>query len=103
MQDDTAAAVWGLAGTKADDLLSAYQTKFRWCEINATAYRLPSADQIAKWRSQCAPGFELSLKVPMSITHEHGLREGGFGLLEQFATAVRGLGPFTGAYPRVRG
>ena len=87
----------GLVGTKADDLLSAYQTKFRWCEINATAYKLPSADQIAKWRKQCAAGFELSLKVPMSITHEHGLREGCFGLLEQFATAVRGLGPFAGA------
>ena len=83
-------------GTKPADFLTAYQARFSWVEINSTAYHIPTLDQVNKWAAQCSKGFQISLKVPMQITHEHRLGESSHGHLQRFVSAALHLGDFLG-------
>ncbi len=46
-----------------------YATLFPTVELNASFYRLPSAEAFATWRAETPPGFVMSVKVSRFITH----------------------------------
>ena len=47
-----------------------YATRFPCVEINSTFYRPPTREQLAKLADRTAPGFQFSLKVPRTVSHE---------------------------------
>ncbi len=56
--------------TKASDFLRYYASHFSTIELNTSHYRIPSLDQVAKWRSQVASDFLFCPKVFQGISHE---------------------------------
>lgn len=52
-----------------------YATQFPCVEINSTFYRPPSPGQLARLANRTPPGFQFSLKVPRTISHEHGIHD----------------------------
>ena len=66
------------AGTSAERMAPYYATQFPCVEINSTFYRVPGPGQLARLADRTAPGFQFSLKVPRTISHEqrvHDLRQ----------------------------
>lgn len=64
-------------GTSLERMPRYYATQFPCVEINSTFYRAPSREQLARLADRTAPGFQFSLKVPRTISHEqriHALR-----------------------------
>ena len=61
-------------GAKAKDYLRLYSRRLNTVEGNTTFYALPSADTVARWREDAAPGFRFCLKFPQAISHAHRLR-----------------------------
>jgi uncharacterized protein YecE (DUF72 family) len=57
-------------GTQSHDLLPAYARHFPAVEINASFYRPPTPEQVAKMARRTPPGFAFTLKVPRSASHE---------------------------------
>jgi len=55
---------------KSEDQLEAYQDTFSAVEINGTFYGMPAESTISQWKRRSADGFEMSLKVPKSVTHD---------------------------------
>ena len=51
------------------DWLEVYARRFDTVEVNATFYRLPSRDAVARWAEQVPPGFVFTVKVSRYITH----------------------------------
>ena len=66
------------AGAKAGDFLRLYAERLPTVELNATFYRLPSEEQLAKWGAQTPPAFRFGVKMTRTITH--------LGRLEQLST-----------------
>jgi uncharacterized protein YecE (DUF72 family) len=57
-------------GTSLERMPRLYATQFPCVEINSTFYRPPTREQLAKLADRTAPGFQFSLKVPRTVSHE---------------------------------
>jgi uncharacterized protein YecE (DUF72 family) len=81
-------------GTRSSDSLRAYAQRFSSLELNATHYRLPTLEQVARWAAAVGPGFRFVPKAPQVISHE---RCPDLGLWRAFAETTFGfeekLGP----------
>jgi uncharacterized protein YecE (DUF72 family) len=49
-----------------------YAQFFSTVEVNSTFYRMPGEPQVSSWveKAKAHPGFEFSVKMPRSVTHE---------------------------------
>jgi uncharacterized protein YecE (DUF72 family) len=78
--------------------LEHYATLFDTVEVNATFYRLPSRDAVARWVEQTPPGFVFAVKASRYLTHMKRLTDMERGVqrfyerIEPLATTPR-LGP----------
>ena len=61
------------AGARADELLGLYAARLPAVELNASGYRLPSADQFASWAAQVPDGFRFAVKAPRLVLRQPGL------------------------------
>jgi uncharacterized protein YecE (DUF72 family) len=68
-----------------------YAAHFDTVEINASFYRLPTADIFCRWRDQAPPGFRYAVKAPRFITHMRKLLGCDEGMAE-FLERARNLG-----------
>ncbi|HYD43307.1 MAG TPA: DUF72 domain-containing protein [Anaeromyxobacter sp.] len=75
--------------------LARYTQFFDTVELNATFYRLPTADAAERWRAGVPRGFVFAVKGSRYLTHLKRLRDAGEGL-ERFFGPVRHLGPTLG-------
>jgi uncharacterized protein YecE (DUF72 family) len=51
------------------DWLEVYAREFKTVEVNATFYRLPNRDAVARWAEQVPEGFVFTVKVSRYLTH----------------------------------
>ncbi len=72
-----------------------YAKQLSSVEINASFYRLPSADILHEWRRQVPRGFRFAFKASRYLTHMKKLRPAPGGLERMFACAKE-LGPQLG-------
>ncbi len=72
-----------------------YAAHFDTVEVNASFYRLPTAETFAKWRDQAPDGFCYAIKAPRTITHMKKLKECDAQVAE-FLGRARNLGPALG-------
>jgi uncharacterized protein YecE (DUF72 family) len=78
--------------------LEHYATLFDTVEVNATFYRLPSRDAVARWVEQTPPGFVFAVKASRYLTHMKRLTDMERGVqrfyerIEPLATTPK-LGP----------
>ncbi len=56
-------------GTPRSRWLEVYAARFDTVEVNATFYRLPSRDAVARWVSQTPDGFVFAVKASRYLTH----------------------------------
>src|SRR5437773_6434394 len=73
--------------------LEHYAERFDTVEVNATFYRLPRRDAVARWVEQTPEGFTFSVKASRYLTHVKRLRDLGPGL-ELF---LERIGPLLGS------
>ncbi|MBJ6985049.1 DUF72 domain-containing protein [Luteimonas sp. MC1750] len=85
-----ASAHRGLFGA-GDSALARYATLFDATEINSSFYRPHRRETYARWAETVPAHFRYSVKLPRTITHEHGLR-GALPLLDDFLAQAGGLG-----------
>ncbi len=52
------------AGARTDEFLGLYARRLPAVELNATGYRLPSAEQFRRWAEQVPDGFCFAVKAP---------------------------------------
>jgi uncharacterized protein YecE (DUF72 family) len=77
-------------GVPARRWLEHYATLFRTVEVNATFYRLPSAEAVENWAAQTPGDFLFSVKASRYLTHVKrlkGVREGG----KRFTASIEAL------------
>lgn len=72
-------------GTK--DELTYYATEFNALEFNSTFYRIPTPEQVEKWRKKTGTHFKFFPKVPSTISHYKRLLNTD-DLVTQFAETV---------------
>ena len=60
--------------------LEYYAERFDTVEINATFYRLPKREAVARWATQVPNGFCFAVKASRYLTHVRRLRDLGDGL-----------------------
>jgi uncharacterized protein YecE (DUF72 family) len=53
-------------GSKPEEFLAYYATRFDTVELNSTGYRLPSADQFRRWADAVPDGFEFAPKFSLT-------------------------------------
>jgi uncharacterized protein YecE (DUF72 family) len=53
-------------GTKPEDFLRFYATRFDTVELNTTGYRLPAEEQFRRWAEAVPDGFRFAVKLPLS-------------------------------------
>ncbi|HET7566838.1 MAG TPA: DUF72 domain-containing protein [Gaiellaceae bacterium] len=70
--------------------LEFYAERFDTVEVNATFYRLPRVDAVARWVEQTPPGFLFAVKASRYLTHVKRLRDLGPGL-ETFLERIEPL------------
>lgn len=75
--------------------LEYYAARFPVVEINATFYRMPAAETLARWSAVTPPAFTFALKAPQRITHVARLRDVD-PVVGAFAEVARTLGPKLG-------
>jgi uncharacterized protein YecE (DUF72 family) len=68
---------WYPRGTKSKDFLAAYGQQFNTIELNTTHYRIPTPEQVGKWRAAVPADFRFCPKVPQRISHDRNLGLGG--------------------------
>jgi uncharacterized protein YecE (DUF72 family) len=84
--------------------LELYAERFDTVEINATFYRLPTRDAVARWVEQTPTRFEFTVKVSRYLTHIKRLTDVDNGMalfyerIEPMVTAGR-LGPLLWQLP----
>lgn len=71
-------------GTRADEMLEFYAKIFGTVEVDSTFYAVPSVGSVEGWYRKTPDDFTLSLKMPQEITHEYGLREASFTIVDEF-------------------
>jgi uncharacterized protein YecE (DUF72 family) len=54
------------AGTQPGEFLGFYATRFDTVELNTTAYRLPAAEQFARWADTVPEGFRFAPKLAVA-------------------------------------
>ena len=69
--------------------LERYAQLFDTVELNATFYRLPSADAVDRWRALAPPGFTFAVKGSRYLTHMKRLLDAGPGLRRFFRPVSR--------------
>lgn len=74
-----------------DSVLQRYSNRFPIVEINSSFYRSHRAEPYARWAATVPPGFQFSVKLPRTVSHERGLR-GTAGLLTGFLDDIHHLG-----------
>jgi uncharacterized protein YecE (DUF72 family) len=82
-------------GLPASKMLSYYAGQFGTVEINATFYRMPTEQVLARWAAQVPETFRFSLKAPRRITHDKRLKDCA-ELAGHFVETARTLGPRLG-------
>ncbi len=70
--------------------LEFYAEHFDTVEVNATFYRLPRPQAVARWLEQTPPGFLFAVKASRYLTHVKRLRDLGPGL-ERFLACLEPL------------
>ncbi len=70
--------------------LKGYSEEFSSAEVNATFYKLASADAVKRWIEQTPPGFEFTVKASRYMTHKWRLQETA-RLAERFYEPLRPL------------
>ncbi|MEM7371612.1 MAG: DUF72 domain-containing protein [Bacteroidota bacterium] len=56
-------------GTKPAEYLSHYSRSFNTIELNTTHYRIPTAEQVTKWKESASDNFVFCPKIPQIISH----------------------------------
>jgi uncharacterized protein YecE (DUF72 family) len=74
--------------------LDHYATQLSSCEINATFYRVPSLDAVARWAAAAPDGFRYAIKAHYVITHSYSAPPKELG--GRFNSAAEALGPRLG-------
>ncbi|MFP5222706.1 MAG: DUF72 domain-containing protein [Acidobacteriota bacterium] len=72
-----------------------YARRFDAVELNATFYRLPSENAVARWRETAPPGFLYAVKASRFITHYRRLKNPEAGL-KVFFDRIKDLGDTLG-------
>lgn len=75
-------------GTK--DELVYYSTQFNSIEMNATFYRMPSPEQVKKWKEKTPVGFRFFPKISQDISHFRRLLNTE-KLVEDYSYAISGF------------
>ncbi|MDH4319012.1 MAG: DUF72 domain-containing protein, partial [Desulfobulbaceae bacterium] len=57
-------------GTKSADMLTLYSLRFPVVELNYTWYQMPMADSVERMSRRVGPGFQFSVKLTRTMTHE---------------------------------
>jgi uncharacterized protein YecE (DUF72 family) len=70
--------------------LELYSQRFDTVEVNATFYRLPSRDGVARWVEQTPEGFVFAVKASRYLTHIKRLTDLGAGV-ERFYERIEPL------------
>jgi uncharacterized protein YecE (DUF72 family) len=78
-----------------DRWLSAYTRQFDTVELNNSFYRLPEAEQFARWRREVPRGFEFAVKASRFLTHFKRLIDPEEPL-DRLLSRARHLGPALG-------
>jgi uncharacterized protein YecE (DUF72 family) len=76
--------------------LERYAQKFPAVEITSSFYRSHKREIYERWAQSVPPSFRFAVKLPRTITHEHGLNDCE-ELVRRFAGEVAGLGQTFGA------
>lgn len=79
------------AKTKAANFLEAYGKQFNTIELNTTFYRMPTADQTAKWAAKVPDDFHFCPKVNKLLSQSKNLGVGTNRIVE-FCEGVKGFG-----------
>lgn len=82
-------------GLATRDWLPFFARTFDTVELNATFYRLPSAEAVARWAAVTPPRFLFAVKGSRYLTHMKRLLDTGEGLGRFFAPLAR-FGPKLG-------
>jgi uncharacterized protein YecE (DUF72 family) len=72
------------ADVRGAQRLEFYATQFNAVEVNATFYRLPTANMIAAWNRRMGPTFHLVVKGWRLITHQQKLANCGASVAQFF-------------------
>ncbi len=72
--------------------LQRYAARFCGVEINSSFHRPHSHATYARWAAGVPEHFRFCVKLPKTVTHEHGLVDCA-GLLDAFLAQAAGLGP----------
>lgn len=75
-------------GTKSGEMLEIYAKAFETIEVDSTFYAVPPGSTVENWYKKTPQDFTFSLKMPQEITHEYGLREPAFPILDEFCERV---------------
>jgi uncharacterized protein YecE (DUF72 family) len=62
-------------GTTPERMPAYYCAEFPFVEINSTFNRPPSSGELTRLANRTAPGFQFSLRVPRTVSHEHRIRD----------------------------
>jgi uncharacterized protein YecE (DUF72 family) len=77
-------------GAPASRWLALYARRFDTVEVNATFYRLPTRETVARWIDRTPEGFLFAVKGSRYLTHLKRLRDLGPGL-ERFLDRIQPL------------
>ncbi len=84
------------------DFLQVYASQFDTVEIDATFYRIPGRDMVARWDKVTPDGFVFTAKFPRMVTHEGSVQE-RIEAMGRFVGAMRPLesklGPLLMQFP----
>ena len=75
-------------GTRSNEMLALYAQIFNSIEVDSTFYGIPASSAIESWYKKTPENFTFSLKLPREITHEYGLRESSFPMMEEFCERI---------------
>jgi len=75
-------------GTRSNQMLETYAKVFDTIEVDSTFYAIPASSAVENWFKKTPENFIFSLKIPQEITHEYGLREPSFPIMEEFCERV---------------
>jgi len=75
-------------GTRSNEMLETYAKIFDTIEVDSTFYAIPASSAVENWYKKTPENFTFSLKMPQEITHEYGLREPSFSIMEEFCERV---------------
>lgn len=75
-------------GTRSGEMLEIYAKIFGTIEVDSTFYAVPAVSAVENWYRKTPENFTFSLKMPQEITHENGLKENSYQVLDEFCERV---------------